>query len=86
MIGSPGSGLMTTGSLRSTSLVVQASPFLPLMFIASEPHTPSRHERRKLSDGSIAFSFISASSSMRSLPSSSTSRVCMRGFASVSGS
>jgi hypothetical protein len=56
------------------------------MFIASEPQTPSRHERRKLSVGSTAFSFISASSSMRSLPSSSTSIVCMRGLASVSGS
>ncbi len=25
---------------------MQASPFLPLMFIASDPHTPSRQERR----------------------------------------
>ena len=66
--------------------VRQASPFLPLMFIASEPHTPSRQERRKLRLGSSAFSFISASSSMRSLPSSSTSSVCIEGGAPVSGS
>src|SRR2546423_2294618 len=43
--GSPGSGRSTTGSLSSFRLVMQASPFLPLMFIASEPHTPSRQER-----------------------------------------
>jgi hypothetical protein len=67
-------------------LVRQARPFLPLMFIASEPHTPSRQLRRKLSVGSMALSFISASSSMRSLPSSSTSMVCMYGLASLSGS
>jgi hypothetical protein len=50
--GSPGSGLSTTvpGSVRM--LVRQARPFLPLMFIASEPQTPSRQLRRKLSVGS----------------------------------
>ncbi len=67
-------------------LVRQARPFLPLMFIASEPHTPSRQERRKLNDGSTAFSLFSASSSMRSLPSSSTCKVCMLGLAPLSGS
>ena len=72
MTGSPGSGFRTIGSLSVLMLVRHARPFLPLMFIASEPHTPSRHERLKLRLGSIAFSFISASSSMRSLPSSST--------------
>ncbi len=84
--GRPGSGLstITSGSVRM--LVRHARPFFPLMFIASDPHTPSRHERRKLNDGSTALSLFSASSSMRSLPSSSTSSVCMRGFASVSGS
>ena len=45
--GSPGSGRSSTGSFSSASLVMQASPFLPLMFMASEPHTPSRQERRK---------------------------------------
>jgi hypothetical protein len=70
--GRPGSGLSTIvpGSVRR--LVRQARPFLPLMFIASEPQTPSRQLRRKLSVGSCALSFISASSSMRSEPSSST--------------
>src|SRR6188768_1102817 len=72
MTGRPGSGFRTIGSFSVLMLVRQARPFLPLMFIASEPHTPSRHERRKLRLGSIAFSFIRASSSIRSLPSSST--------------
>ena len=75
---------MVPGSVRM--LVRHASPFLPLMFIASDPQTPSRQLRRKLKVGSFAFSFISASSSMRSLPSSSTSSVCMKGLASLSGS
>ena len=66
MIGSPGSALMTTGSARSASFVMQASPFLPLMFIASEPHTPSRHERRSASVSSTALMRTSASRSMRS--------------------
>jgi hypothetical protein len=46
MIGKPGSGRSTTGSFRSRTRVVQARPFLPLMFIASEPHTPSRQDLR----------------------------------------
>jgi hypothetical protein len=66
--------------------VRQARRFLPLTFMASDPHTPSRHERRKLSVGSFDFSFISASSSMRSLPSSSMSIDCIRGLSPVSGS
>ncbi len=66
--------------------VRQARPFLPLMFIASEPHTPSRQERRKLRLGSISFSFIRASSSIRSLPSSATSIVCIVGARPLSGS
>src|SRR2546423_724323 len=44
--GSPGSGRMVTCAGRSAILVTQASPFLPLMLTASEPQTPSRHERR----------------------------------------
>ena len=32
---------------------MHARPFLPLMFIASEPHTPSRHERRNDSVSSM---------------------------------
>ena len=34
---------------------VQASVLVPSMFIAQEPHTPSRQERRKVSVGSILF-------------------------------
>ncbi len=67
MIGRPGSGRITTGSLRSTSFVMHASWFLPLMFIASLPHTPSRHERRSASESSIVLMRTRASSSMRSL-------------------
>jgi hypothetical protein len=73
MIGSPGSGLMTTGSLRSTSLVMHASWFLPLTFIASDPHTPSRHERRSVRESSIDLMRTSASRSIRSEGPISTS-------------
>ena len=52
---------------------MQASPFLPLMFIASEPHTPSRQERRSASESSTVLMRTSASSSMRSDGPSSTS-------------
>ncbi len=52
---------------------MHASPFLPLMFIASEPHTPSRQLRRNDSVSSTAFRRISASSSIRSVGSSATS-------------
>ena len=52
---------------------MHARPFLPLMFIASEPHTPSRQLRRNDSVSSTAFSRTSASSSMRSCGSSATS-------------
>ena len=37
--GRPGSGRSTIGSFSSRRFVVQARPFLPLMFMASEPHT-----------------------------------------------
>ena len=86
MTGSPGRGFRTIGSFSVRMLVRHARPFLPLMFIASEPQTPSRQERRKLRLGSTAFSFINASSSIRSLPSSSTVIVCIAGAAPVSGS
>ncbi len=45
---------------------MHASPFLPLMFIASEPHTPSRHERRNARVSSLTLMRTSASRSMRS--------------------
>jgi len=62
-------------------LVTQARPLLPLMFMESEPQTPSRQERRNESVGSCALSFMRASSSMRSLPSSAASIVCIEGLA-----
>ena len=66
MMGSPGRGLMTTGSFSSTSFVTHASPFLPLMFIASDPHTPSRHERRSDNVSSSVLMRTRASRSIRS--------------------
>ena len=45
---------------------MQASPFLPSMFMAQEPQMPSRQERRKLKVGSISFLIlISASENHR---------------------
>ena len=78
MTGRPGSGLRTTGSFSVFRLVMHARLFLPLMFMASEPQTPSRQERRKakLSSAS-ALMRISASSSILSVGSSSTSMSCM---------
>ena len=35
--------------------LVQASVLVPSMFMAQEPQTPSRQERRKVSVGSILF-------------------------------
>jgi hypothetical protein len=39
----------------SPACLVQASVFEPSMFMAQEPHTPSRQERRKVSVGSMLF-------------------------------
>ena len=64
--GKPGSGFKVMTPGKVSMLVKQAKPFLPLMFIASEPHTPSRQERRNDKLGSCALSFIRASSNMRS--------------------
>ena len=46
--GMPGSGRIVRRAPSSTSAtgVMQARRFLPLMFMPSEPHTPSRQERR----------------------------------------
>jgi hypothetical protein len=71
--GKPGKGRSSTGSFSPSRLVMQASPFRPLMFIASEPHTPSRQERRSERLSSSALMRSSASSSMRSSGSSRTS-------------
>jgi len=50
---------------------------VPLTFIASEPHTPSRQDRRKLSVSSCALMAIKASSSMFPAGSISSSTSCM---------
>ncbi len=61
---------------RSSIAVVQARPFLPFMFIEHEPQIPSRHERRKVSEGSASlFILISASSTIGPQLSRSISNV-----------
>jgi hypothetical protein len=50
----------------------QASELVPSMFMAQEPHTPSRQERRKVSVGSI-FDFIQIKASSTIGPQSSRS-------------
>src|SRR5574343_1305881 len=85
MTGRPGSGRSSIGCFRSLMSVRQARPFLPLMFMASEPHTPSRQERRNDMESSLIFSFTRASSSLRSVASISTLMSCMYGLASLSG-
>ena len=53
---------------------VQASVLTPSMFIAQEPHTPSRQERRKVSVGStLDLIQMSASSTIGPQSSRSTS-------------
>jgi len=42
--------------------LVQASVLVPSMFIAHDPHTPSRHERRKVSVGSVSFLILISAS------------------------
>jgi hypothetical protein len=44
---------LTAPSFTSCIDVVQASVFWPSMFMAQEPQTPSRQERRKVSVGSM---------------------------------
>ena len=41
---------------------MQASPFLPSMFIAQEPQMPSRQERRKLKVESTSFLILMSAS------------------------
>src|SRR4249919_4226960 len=66
--------------------LVHASVLPPAMFIAHEPQMPSRHERRKVSVGSISFLIlISASRTIGPHVSRSTSYVSVRGFAASSG-
>ena len=70
-----GSGLMAT-SLPGTSSQpwVQARVLRPPMFMAQEPQTPSRHDRRKASVGSMVFlMWISTSRTIGPQASTSTS-------------
>ena len=57
-----------------------------LLFMASEPQMPWRHDLRKLRLGCIAFRRVNTSSSMRSAVPTSSSMACMRGLWPVSGS
>src|SRR5438445_4855459 len=66
---------------------VQASQFVPSMFIEHEPQMPSRQDRRKVSVGSISFLIvISASRTIGPQVSRSSSYVSIRGFCPESGS
>ncbi|MCY1557196.1 hypothetical protein D9M68_940270 [compost metagenome] len=86
MTGRPGRGLKTIRPGRSFRFVMHASPLLPLMFIASDPQTPSRQERRKPMESSMPMRWTSRSSSILSPGATSTSNACMYGAASLSGS
>ncbi len=73
MTGNPGIGLITIGCLRSVILVTQASPFFPLIFMASDPQTPSLQDIRIDNESSIALILISKSNSMTSVSPTVTS-------------
>src|SRR3970040_1111529 len=64
--GSPGSGRISIGCFKLDSGGEQGKPLRPLMFIPSEPHTPSRHDLRKLRLSSCSLISSSASSSIAS--------------------
>ena len=70
-----GSGLMEISRPGTSSQAcVQASVLRPPMFMAQEPQTPSRHERRKASVGSSVFlMWMMASSTIGPQLSTSTS-------------
>ncbi len=60
-------------SLISSMPLVQASVLVPSMFMAQEPQTPSRQERRNVKVGSILFLIqISASRTIGAQSSRST--------------
>ncbi len=83
-----GSGATSTASPGTSSQPwVQASVLRPPMFIAQEPQTPSRHERRNARVGSMVFlMWISASSTIGPHSSTFTSYSSQRGFSVPSGS
>ena len=68
--GNPGRGRTTIVPLplfcNVDKGVIHAKPFLPFMLTPSEPHTPSRHERRNESEGSCSFNNKSASRTIMS--------------------
>ena len=64
MTGKLGSGRSRTGSFKPRTGVMHARPLRPLMFMASEPHTPSRQDLRNVSVLSIALMRRMTSSSM----------------------
>src|SRR3546814_18823478 len=70
----------------SLRYLVQASVLVPSIFIAQEPQTPSRQERRKVSVGSLSFLILMrASRTIGPQPSRSTSKLSTRGLAPSSG-
>jgi len=65
---------------------MQASVLTPSMFMAHEPHTPSRQERRKVSVVSISFLIlIRASKTIGPQSLRSIAKVSMTGFFPSSG-
>src|SRR5690242_11908366 len=54
---------MRTGPWISSIALMQARVLTPSMFIAQEPHTPSRQERRKVKVVSISFFILISASS-----------------------
>ncbi len=67
-----GSTVIGCDGLTSLMSVLQARRFLPLMRIASEPHTPWAQERRKVSDPSRSHFTLWSASSTRSVGSAVT--------------
>jgi hypothetical protein len=53
---------MRTSPSTSSMPRVQASVLVPSMFMAHEPQMPSRHDRRKVSVGSISFLILISAS------------------------
>ena len=83
-----GSGATCTASPGTSSQpCVQASVLRPPMFIAHEPQTPSRQERRNARVESMVFlMWISTSSTIGPQSSTFTSYSSQRGFSVPSGS
>src|ERR1700757_5086643 len=77
---------MHTGPSISAIALMQARVLTPSIFIAQEPHTPSRHERRKVNVVSISFLIlISASRTIGPQSLRSMAKVSTTGFFPSSG-